>query len=550
MLKKLSHIKKEDRYMGFLSCTIDMQSLYETYMKKIASKQWSHHIIASNNYKTQIKEIFDSKQNINILDNHTHQINKKNTLVMSAFSNYFTTKKDLKFSYLNKLNETIFCFLKFDGQLKNYAHLFQINSKKLTSPIFSELKLFSFYILIILFTLLLLGFIGIFQITKPILYLRKVIERYKSDLDISHFNDFQANTFEIRGLKNSIFNQVSSINRTIVLIKGLQKMQEAIHQKVDEIDFHKISLNLFQSLFQATLTTKKSLSKFTLAIDNKTYLFSSPITIKSIEVNPFIEQYQFFFLQDKLKTKHLASLTQKKQFELAQKVQQDLMPQNNLKSKNICSFYKAARFLGGDFYDNFSNKNIDYYIIADVSGKGLPSSLYGLLVKSYLMALIQNTDYQAEKLLSKLNDYLIKQNKSDFFCTLFLAKYNKKSKVLEYASAGHNKMILKNKNDLKFLSTKGLPIGMMDMNLYESKKVTISNESLLFLYTDGVTEAENQALELYGEENLYRFLETFKYNDAYLLSTQIEQELNTFCKNANQSDDITFVSIELNKELK
>ncbi|MCJ8344748.1 SpoIIE family protein phosphatase, partial [bacterium] len=313
--------------------------------------------------------------------------------------------------------------------------------------------------------------------------LRGIIEKYKDDFDVSHFDHFKAGSSELSMLKNSIFNHVKLVNRNVALIEGLQQMQVAIGEKQSEEEFHLKTLQILQELFKISIVDEPQDSLYSLVSTNQTYCLKSSSLINRNEIKPFLEQYQYYFLQDELKSKYLQSMVQKKEFELAEEAQKDLMPRNDLSNKNICSFYKAARFLGGDFYDNFATSNQDYYIIADVSGKGLAASLYGLLVKSYLMSLMHNTDSKTDVLLAKLNDYLIKQNKSDFFCTLFLAKYDQNTKLLEYASAGHNKMIMLKEDDLVFLSTKGLPIGMMDMNLYESKTCEVNQGNLLFLYT-------------------------------------------------------------------
>ncbi|MCO4781652.1 MAG: serine/threonine-protein phosphatase [Candidatus Cloacimonetes bacterium] len=548
--ENLKHIKSKNRFIGFLSCTIDMQNIYKSFMNKLEGDLWNHTLIDSYNYKTELKAIIDSKQKINILNENTLQIVRKDVEFLPTVIDSFKNRKNLKFSYVNKDGQEIYNALHFDGLLQSFAHLFQIDSNKLSAPIYKNLKSFSVYTLIVFLTLIGLGFLGTFYLTRPISRLRALIDDYKNDFDTKKFTTFNHGSSEVKMLKNSILNQVNSIHRHISIINALHTMHDAIAQKYSKDKFDSLSFDIFERLFDSEPTQDISEVSFTISSDRSKTYFKSCSYLNRAELRPFIEQYHFYYQRDELQNKYMSSIVQKKQFELAEKAQKDLMPKNDISNKHICSFYKAARFLGGDFYDNFAKDLYEYYIIADVSGKGLAASLYGLLVKSYLMALMQNTeDLSTSELLSKLNYYLVKQKKDTYFCTLFLAKLNHDTKVLEYASAGHNNMIVKKTEKIEFLSTKGLPIGMMDMDLYESKTHQIDEGSLLFLYTDGVTEAENSDLDLYGEDKLYDFLETFQYNDPYLLSSRIEQDLNEFCGSADQSDDITFVSIQLDRQV-
>jgi serine phosphatase RsbU (regulator of sigma subunit) len=135
----------------------------------------------------------------------------------------------------------------------------------------------------------------------------------------------------------------------------------------------------------------------------------------------------------------------------------------------------------------------------------------------------------------------------DLFLTLFIGIFEKDSGVLHYASAGHNKMILiKKTGELVYLSAEGIPLGLFPRTGYEKKTVAIDEGDILFLYTDGVTELENESLEFYGLNRLESFLLNHRNTDP-------DQLINSFCWSLEKfrgrrvpSDDITAVYMRFN----
>jgi sigma-B regulation protein RsbU (phosphoserine phosphatase) len=189
--------------------------------------------------------------------------------------------------------------------------------------------------------------------------------------------------------------------------------------------------------------------------------------------------------------------------------------------ENLQAFFVPARFLGGDFYDIIDYGNHKYYIIADVSGKGLAAALYGARVKSSFQAFLQS-DLPLNEVFSRVNDYLQQGNQDGFFCTLFAVQKEKQSNILHYCSAGHNNMLFIRNGQSVLLSAKGIPLGLFNGFVYSLEEMELQEGDLLFLYTDGVTEAENSDLHIFGLERIKLLIENMWQEDLSRISQSIQ----------------------------
>jgi sigma-B regulation protein RsbU (phosphoserine phosphatase) len=235
---------------------------------------------------------------------------------------------------------------------------------------------------------------------------------------------------------------------------------------------------------------------------------------------------------------------------LGRQLQKELLPTCFPDFAGIEASYVHQPSLGlaGDYYDfpDTGKGNLCAFLIADVSGKGIGAALYGAGAKAALSTFIRESP-DPSVLLCRLNDFLCELMVRDLFLTLFIGIFEKDSGVLHYASAGHNKMILiKKTGELVYLSAEGIPLGLFPRTGYEKKTVAIDEGDILFLYTDGVTELENESLEFYGLNRLESFLLNHRNTDP-------DQLINSFCWSLEKfrgrrvpSDDITAVYMRFN----
>ena len=233
------------------------------------------------------------------------------------------------------------------------------------------------------------------------------------------------------------------------------------------------------------------------------------------------------------------------ELEIAKNIQQSALPVD-FPSHNvfeICASMRPARLIGGDFYDFFFIGEDKFAVlVADVSGKGIPAALYMMTAK----ALIKNTAKSGmgiAKVFTAVNNDLCSGNETNMFVTAFLAVLNLKTGVLEYVNAGHNPPFFYDESGYHAIDVKrNMILGGLENIQYVSEKIQMQKGQRLFLYTDGVSEAQNKSGEFYGEERLSRVLNQDMQSPLHTLSL-VQQDVSEFADGAEQSDDITMLEL-------
>ncbi|WP_298523047.1 PP2C family protein-serine/threonine phosphatase [uncultured Methanobrevibacter sp.] len=243
------------------------------------------------------------------------------------------------------------------------------------------------------------------------------------------------------------------------------------------------------------------------------------------------------------------------ELKLASDIQNSMVPKDfeefhdefseNRDKFELWGIMKAARQVGGDFYDYFQidEDNIGF-VIGDVSGKGISAAL--IMVKA--MTLIQDYTKQyndLSKAFYKTNNDLYEENVDDHFVTCWLGKINMKSNELSFVNAGHNSPLIKlNNNDFEYVNIKSELVlaAMKDMD-YKTHVIPFKKGDTIFLYTDGVTEANEGYKEFYGQERLKNIINKHKNDNVNDIIDAIEEDIKEFCNYEEQFDDTTMFII-------
>ncbi|MDO4759069.1 MAG: SpoIIE family protein phosphatase [Rikenellaceae bacterium] len=201
-----------------------------------------------------------------------------------------------------------------------------------------------------------------------------------------------------------------------------------------------------------------------------------------------------------------------------------------------------AREVGGDLYDFFIENEQLHFIIGDVSGKGVPASLV-MAVTCRLFRTVASHIHTPEGIVSMLNEALAESNESNMFCTAFVGILDLKSGDLRYCNAGHNPpMVVTLQGDVEPLAVRpNLALGVWPGFSYEGQQCHLEQGTSLFMYTDGVTEAENSAHTLFGDEGLLASLKRNPSQSPRMVVEQVLRDLNSHAAGADQSDDITIL---------
>ena len=206
-----------------------------------------------------------------------------------------------------------------------------------------------------------------------------------------------------------------------------------------------------------------------------------------------------------------------------------------------------AKEVGGDLYDFFIEDDKLYFIVGDVSGKGVPASLV-MAVTCRLFRTIAAHFHMPADIMMALNAALAENNESNMFCTAFLGVLDLKTGNLQYCNAGHNApVIIEPTGEVKYMEVvPNLPFGLFGDFPYEGQECDLTQGMSLFLYTDGVTEAENKENSLYSNERLLDLLRKQRCQIPCTMIDVVLDDVNKHVDGAEQSDDITIMSIIIN----
>lgn len=204
----------------------------------------------------------------------------------------------------------------------------------------------------------------------------------------------------------------------------------------------------------------------------------------------------------------------------------------------------SAKEVGGDLYDFHVRDEKLFFCIGDVSGKGVPASLV-MAVTRALFRNISAHETSPESILSQLNDTMTQGNDANMFVTLFVGVLDLTTGLLCYANAGHNAPIIvtaDNNQTTQLSVDANLPVGIMPGYVFTAQEAMIDSGTTIFLYTDGLTEAENITHELFGLERVRAVLNgTLAPRE---LIEQVIRSVHTFVDGAEQSDDLTMLAVK------
>lgn len=235
-----------------------------------------------------------------------------------------------------------------------------------------------------------------------------------------------------------------------------------------------------------------------------------------------------------------------REVELAAEIQRTLVPAR-LPSGNkyqLSSIYKPHFAVGGDYYDviEFPDGNLAF-CIADITGKGVSAALLMANFQANLRTLVTRCD-TLEEIVREMNAAVFRVTQGDRFITLFLAKYDPPSRTLHFVNAGHTPPLLLTNGDIVRLKNGCTVLGWMpELPFLEIGGICLTDEALLFSYTDGVTDVRNRAGEEFGEENLLAFLRDNAGDcTAKELNTRLFTTIEVFRERQAYPDDITVLT--------
>ena len=240
----------------------------------------------------------------------------------------------------------------------------------------------------------------------------------------------------------------------------------------------------------------------------------------------------------------------KSELEIAAKIQSGYLPKsfgkfNKMPDVHITARMKPAKEVGGDVYDVFRiDEDRLCFLIADVSGKGVPASLFMTVAKTHIKNYM-SLDMPLAEMAERVNNQLNEDNDEELFVTVFICVLDVKKHTLSFVNGGHNKpCISRAGGPFEMMGCKvDFVFGMMEDMPYREQTIELKPGDKFYLYTDGVTEAFNDKEEMFGDERLIETLNRYAdiAGEPEKLLDVMYEELHTFANGAEQSDDITMV---------
>ena len=208
-------------------------------------------------------------------------------------------------------------------------------------------------------------------------------------------------------------------------------------------------------------------------------------------------------------------------------------------SFEIWASMDTAREVGGDFYDfYFTGPDKVLFLIADVSGKGVPAALFMMRAKTLIKGSAQ-TGKPLEQVFGEANDALCEGNTSNTFVTVWAGELNIRTGLVNFVNAGHNPPVVRRGGKVEFLESRpSLVLGVMPGIEYPTHELQLEPGDSIYLYTDGITEQPDTSGELYGEERLLKLLGTTTRRQADLLK-EVVSAVSAHAAGAEQADDCT-----------
>ncbi len=237
-----------------------------------------------------------------------------------------------------------------------------------------------------------------------------------------------------------------------------------------------------------------------------------------------------------------------KEIQIAADIQGRLLPKElpAVRAYSVSATAIPCKTIGGDYYDVITLDEDTYvFVVADVSGKGIPAALLVSTLHASLHAYVL-TSLSLPELVQKLNAVVYKNTPSERYITFFISVLNIRRHQLMYINAGHNFPYLVRKSEPEFvrLTAGGLPLGMFENAEYKSETVNVESDDLLVFYSDGVTEAMNKKFEEYGENRFRECILKYVDKDVNDLKGKVIDDIQEFIGSEPQSDDLTLMVLK------
>lgn len=236
---------------------------------------------------------------------------------------------------------------------------------------------------------------------------------------------------------------------------------------------------------------------------------------------------------------------------IARDIQRSMVPSTfpDRSDLDIYALMTPAKLVGGDLYGYLLLDDKLYFALGDVSGKGVPASLF-MAQATRLFRTLASQQMMPAEICTRINDALSgEDNEAGMFVTMFMGLVDLKTGHLDFCNAGHNPPVLVSPNKTEFLVMQpNAPIGLWPGLEYEGEELETIMDMPLFIYSDGLNEAENRQQEQFSDERLLNLLTTTPFESAQQTIEMMDREVEKHRDGAEPNDDLTMMCIKIIKQ--
>lgn len=237
-----------------------------------------------------------------------------------------------------------------------------------------------------------------------------------------------------------------------------------------------------------------------------------------------------------------------REMEIARDIQTNLLPKTypDLPGYQVSAMSLPAKHVGGDYYDFLKMPDgRTGFAVADVSGKGVPAAILTATTRSYLQSETQHKDSTLAQTVARMNRMVCRDVTNDMYVTMVLTVLDPEDGTLEYVNAGHaHPFVVDPRGKMEFLDSGGIFLGIDDSLQYTSGTAAIPPGGILVLYTDGVTDIQNTAGEVFGEERFHEIILEKRYLSSEEIRNAVYQACIRHRGGTDQFDDFTLIVIK------
>ena len=234
----------------------------------------------------------------------------------------------------------------------------------------------------------------------------------------------------------------------------------------------------------------------------------------------------------------------KTELDIATRIQAANLPTEAIDNKKyiVNGYSKPAKEVGGDFFDYYELDDDHLAIIlGDASGKGVPAAILAMITQIMIKQLLKQ-EHDPSKILYLLNNQLCENNSETMFITLWLGIYNKTTHKLIFSNAGHNPPLIKENEMFRYLNIDtGIVLGIMEDFEFVTEEINLSDE--IVIYSDGITDANNNENKMYGEDRLLSFFNEFESKNDPIIP--LLNDIKQFSEDTPQFDDMTLLYLKI-----